>query len=102
MKDSTTPEKIEKEEEKKSSEKKEELVMKAQSGEDIDMTDEEEEETRRHIEMMARKRQMRGETDVAVVLGQPDLTKDLANEDLEQLIKASGDDIEYEFYVSGE
>ena len=102
MKDSTTPEKIEKEEEKKSSEKiEEQLIMKAQRGEDIDMTDEEEEETRRHIDMMARKRQMRGENDVAVVLGQPDLqqNKDLANEDLEQLIKASGDDIEYEFYV---
>ena len=74
---------------------------------DVDMTDEEEEE-RRQIEMiLARRKQMRDIEEAshveAVVLDKKDRPdKDIVNEDLEQLIKANGDDIEYEFFANGE
>jgi hypothetical protein len=52
-----------------------------------------------------RKRQMTTEDEVAVMLQHTDSSSEgngLVNEDLEQLIKANGDDIEFEFYVAGE
>lgn len=68
------------------------------------MTDEEEEERRAIEAMMARKRARGGYHEVAAVIGEDKekINQEVINEDLEQLIKANGDDIEYEFFLNGE
>jgi hypothetical protein len=63
------------------------------------MTDEEEEEQRRQAEQMKRRAYARQE----VVLTPTERhDKEAISDDLEQLIKANGDDIEYEFFIAGE
>ena len=76
--------------------------------EDVDMTDEEEEEQRRHLERATDRRFVRSESDAQAFLigasetGIQEEQAEAFSEDLEQLIKANGEDIEYEFYVAGE
>lgn len=78
---------------------------------DIEMTDEEEEEIRKLAEHQeSQRRFLRSESDAAAfLLGAPDSqlntdnSAEVIQEDLEQLIKASGgEDVEFEFYVAGE
>lgn len=67
--------------------------------EDVEMTDEEEEERIKAEEKgRVRKEQQR---EVQLSIGE-ELDKDIINTDLEELIKANGEDIEYEFYYCGQ
>ena len=89
---------MEEEEESKSSGEKEPRAVNNGSS-DVDMTDEEEEEQRRQMEEVRRRVMLRQE----VVLTPADRQdKEAINDDLEQLIKANGDDIEFQFFIAGE
>lgn len=71
---------------------------------DVDMTDEEEEETARRRMDELRDRLLARQQDIeGVMLNTPEKQdKEKISDDLEQLIKANGDDIEFEFYIGGE
>lgn len=75
--------------------------------EDVEMTDEEEDEQRCMIEKLHRSRKqmeqkLTREVELSVQDEGQEKLKETINMDLDELIKAVGDDIEFEFYYQGQ